>query len=62
MVQINEEEYKSTLNNLLIGVVVHIYNISILFSNPEATNDFSDFLIIICSAPLFIVESFLVMN
>jgi len=34
----SEEEYKSTLNNLLIGVVVHADDTSILFSNPEATN------------------------
>ncbi|MDM8535668.1 ATP-binding protein [Desulfobacterales bacterium HSG17] len=34
----SEEEYKSTLNNLLIGVVVHAYDTSILFANPEATN------------------------
>ena len=34
----SEEEYKSTLNNLLIGVVVHAHDTSILFSNPEATN------------------------
>ncbi len=34
----SEEEYRSTLNNLLIGVVVHANDTSILFSNPEATN------------------------
>ena len=38
MLRTSEEEYKSTLNNLLIGVVVHAYDTSILFSNPEATN------------------------
>jgi len=38
MLLTSEEEYKSTLNNLLIGVVVHAYDTSILFSNPEATN------------------------
>ncbi|MCP3891227.1 MAG: PAS domain S-box protein [Desulfobulbaceae bacterium] len=36
--QTSEKEYRSTLNNLLIGVVVHAYDTSILFSNPEATN------------------------
>ncbi len=34
----SEKEYRSTLNNLLIGVVVHANDTSILFSNPEATN------------------------
>ncbi len=38
-----EEEYRSTLNNLLIGVVVHAHDTSILFSNPEATNILKDF-------------------
>lgn len=32
----SETEYKSTLNNLGIGVVVHSHDTSILFSNPEA--------------------------
>jgi PAS domain S-box-containing protein len=32
----SEEEYKSTLNNLSIGVVVHDADTSILISNPEA--------------------------
>jgi len=34
----SEKEYRSTLNNLLIGVVVHASDTSILLSNPEATN------------------------
>lgn len=36
--QVSEKEYRSTLNNLLIGVVVHAKDTSILLSNPEATN------------------------
>ncbi|MDM8536573.1 ATP-binding protein [Desulfobacterales bacterium HSG17] len=37
VIRTSEEEYRSTLNNLLIGVVVHAYDTSIVFSNPEAT-------------------------
>jgi len=33
----SEEEYKSTLNNLLIGVVVHADDTSILLCNPKAS-------------------------
>ncbi len=32
-----EKEYRETLNNLLIGVVVHSSDTSILYSNPEAS-------------------------
>ena len=34
----SENEYKSTLDNLLIGVIVHAGDTSIILSNPEATN------------------------
>ena len=34
----NAKEYRSTLNNLPIGVVVHGSDTNILLSNPEATN------------------------
>jgi two-component system cell cycle sensor histidine kinase/response regulator CckA len=34
----SEKEYKSTLNNLFIGVVVHADDTSIIFCNPEAEN------------------------
>ncbi|KKK89815.1 hypothetical protein LCGC14_2729330, partial [marine sediment metagenome] len=33
----SEKEYRSTLNDLLVGVVVHASDTSILLSNPEAT-------------------------
>jgi two-component system cell cycle sensor histidine kinase/response regulator CckA len=35
---ISEKEYRSTLNDLVVGVVVHASDTSILFSNPEARN------------------------
>ena len=34
----SEKEYRSTLNDLLVGVVVHASDTSIRLSNPEATN------------------------
>jgi len=34
----SEKEHRSTLNNLLIGVVVHGSDTNILLNNPEATN------------------------
>ncbi len=34
----SEKEYSSTLNDLLVGVVVHASDTSIQLSNPEATN------------------------
>jgi len=34
----SEQHYRSTLNDLLVGVVVHASDTSILLSNPEATN------------------------
>ena len=34
----SEKEHRSTLNNLLVGVVVHGSDTNILLSNPEATN------------------------
>jgi len=34
----SEKEYRSTVNDLLVGVVVHASDTSILLSNPEATN------------------------
>ncbi|MCP4131614.1 MAG: PAS domain S-box protein, partial [bacterium] len=37
-VKSREAEYKSTVDNLLVGVVVHAGDTSILFSNPEASN------------------------
>ena len=33
----SEKEYRLTLNDLLVGVVVHASDTSILLSNPEAT-------------------------
>lgn len=36
--QASEKEYRSTLNDLLVGVVVHARDTSILFSNTEASN------------------------
>ncbi len=36
--QTSEKEYRSTLNDLLVGVVVHAKDTSILLSNPEAAN------------------------
>ena len=36
--EISEREYQSTIDNLLVGVVVHDPNTHILFSNQEASN------------------------
>ncbi len=36
--QASEKEYRSTINGLLVGVVVHASDTSILLSNPEASN------------------------
>jgi PAS domain S-box-containing protein len=33
-----EEQYRSTVNNLLVGIVVHACNGEVLMSNPEAVN------------------------
>jgi len=38
ILQSSEEEYRSTLNNLVVGVVVHRADSSIIMSNPEASN------------------------
>ncbi len=37
-VQASEKKYKSTLNGLLVGVVVHAKDTSVLISNPQASN------------------------
>jgi len=34
----NEKNYRSTLHNLLIGVVVHASDTTVLLCNPEAEN------------------------
>ena len=34
----SEEDYRSTLNNLRVGVVIHASDTSIQLSNPEAEN------------------------
>lgn len=37
-IRVSKDEYQSTLNHLLIGVVVHAVDSSILMSNPEASH------------------------